>query len=132
MSITPKRLISVTIISTAVLITGGKSVNVNGNTITGSGNYGARLIGSATMCTIVNNICLDNAGGISLEAVSMCNVSGNLCMRGSGTPEDYDALKVTIRATLGASNNIISGNLVMGKNIEDSGTGNLVVNNKFE
>ena len=117
---------------TAVLITGGKSVNVNGNTITGSGNYGARLIGSATMCTIVNNICLDNAGGISLEAVSMCNVSGNLCMRGSGTPEDYDALKVTIRATVGASNNIISGNLVMGKNIEDSGTGNLVVNNKFE
>ena len=117
---------------TAVLITGGKSVNVNGNTITGSGNYGARLIGSATMCTIVNNICLDNAGGISLEAVSMCNVSGNLCMRGSGTPEDYDALKVTIRATAGASNNIISGNLVMGKNIEDSGTGNLVVNNKFE
>lgn len=117
---------------TAVLITGGKSVNVNGNTITGSGNYGARLIGSATMCTIVNNICLDNAGGISLEAVSMCNVSGNLCMRGSGTPEDYDSVKVTIRTTAGASNNIISGNLVMGKNIEDSGTGNLVTNNKFE
>lgn len=117
---------------TAVLITGGKSVNVNGNTITGSGNYGARLIGSATMCTIVNNICLDNAGGISLEAVSMCNVSGNLCMRGSGTPEDYDSAKITIRTTAGASNNIISGNLVMGKNIEDSGTGNLVTNNKFE
>ena len=117
---------------TAVLITGSKSINVNGNTITGSGNYGARLIGSATMCTIVNNICLDNAGGISLEAVSMCNVSGNLCMRGSGTPEDYDSAKVTIRTTAGASNNIISGNLVMGKNIEDSGTGNLVTNNKFE
>ena len=117
---------------TAVLINGGKSIKVDGNTITGSTNYGVRLFNGATMCTISGNICLDNAGGISIEDAGMCSVSGNLCMRGSGTPEDYDALKVTIRATSASSNNIIAGNLVMGKDVEDSGTGNLVVNNKFE
>ena len=117
---------------TAVLITGSKSIKVDGDTITGSVNYGIRLIGSTTMCTLANNVCLDNAGGISLESASMCNVSDNLCMRGSGTPEDYDSTKITIRATSASSNNIIAGNLVMGKNVEDSGTGNLVINNKFE
>ena len=117
---------------TAVFINGGKSIKVDGNTITGSVNYGVRLIGSTTMCTLANNVCLDNAGGISLESASMCSVSGNLCMRGSGTTEDYDSTKITIRATSASSNNIIAGNLVMGKDVEDSGTGNLVINNKFE
>ena len=117
---------------TAVLVNGGKSTKVDGNTITGSTNYGVRLFSGATMCTLSNNICLDNAGGISIEDASMCSVGGNLCMRGSGTPEDYDSEKVTIRATSASSNNIIAGNLVMGKGVEDSGTGNLVVNNKFE
>lgn len=116
---------------TAVLINGGKSIKVDGNTITGSTNYGIRIFGDAVMCALSGNICLDNAGGISIEDASMCSATGNQCMRGSGSPEDYDATKVTIRVTSGSSN-IIAGNLVMGKDVEDTGTGNLVVNNKFE
>ena len=118
--------------SEAVACTGAKLIEISGNHITGSSKNGIRTTDGTTMCNIVNNICLDNAGGISLEDTSMCNVSGNLCMRGSGTPSDYDSTNATIRATSGSANNIISGNLVMGKDVDDSGTGNLVVNNKFE
>ena len=81
--------------------------------------------------TIANNNCYNNDIGIEIDLSStFCTVTGNTCIRGTGTAEDYSSGQHTIRCL--GSNNLITGNNIMGKNYVDAGTGNTWANNKYE
>jgi hypothetical protein len=60
-------------------------------------------------------------------------VTGNTCIRGIGTPEDYTTDQHTILLSgTGNNYNLISSNNCMGKApVVEGGTGNTVINNKW-
>jgi parallel beta-helix repeat protein len=107
------------------------------NTIIGNtcnnGIYGIRIIDSSKN-TITGNTCSSNDFGILLLLASSNNiVTGNTCTRGTGLPTDYTTMQNTIWL-VGTDNNynLISNNNCMGKApMVDGGTGNTVINNKW-
>lgn len=108
---------------------GAKRVTVVNNTISGC----ARGICSGAagyayfLQIIARNLCVDNEYGIVCQ-VDQSLIEGNICIRGSGTSADYSADQYTIMSN--GDNCLICGNLVLGKAVAVSGTGNTVVNNK--
>lgn len=72
--------------------------------------------------------------GILLNGSSRNLIAGNSAYIGSGDPADYTDAEYTIKLSGDSNNdNLVIGNLIMGKNyIADGGTGNTFVNNKYE
>ena len=109
------------------------------NTITGNtcnnNDIGISLNDNARNNTITGNTCNNNDIGISLNDNSNNNtVAGNTCIRETGQSSDYTSSQYTIIVTpdaTKASNNLIAGNNIMGKNYIDNGTNNTWANNKY-
>ena len=72
--------------------------------------------------------------GIYLSSSSNNTVTGNTCIRGTGLTTDYTASQHTIQLSgTGNSYNLIAMNNCMGKAVTNGGgTGNTLVNNKFD
>lgn len=101
------------------------------NTITGNccndASYGISV--SSNSGAITGNACINNSScGIRVRG-DRNTVAGNVCQRGDGTSDDYTSSQYTINCT--GDNNLIVGNIIMGKNYTDSGTGNTWANNKY-
>jgi parallel beta-helix repeat protein len=110
----------------------------NNNTVTGNtcnnNSNGISLSSSSNNNTVTGNTCNNNSYGIRLYSSSDNNITGNTCIRGTGTPEDYTTDQHTILLS-GTSNNynLISSNDCMGKApVVEGGTGNTLVNNKWD
>jgi parallel beta-helix repeat protein len=106
------------------------------NTVTGNtsnnNSYGIYLRGSNN--TVTGNTYNNNDEGIYLNKSNNNTVTGNTCIRGTGLATDYTTNQHTIRLQ-GTNNNynLISNNNCMGKAVTNGGgTGNTLVNNKFD
>jgi len=108
------------------------------NTVTGNActnnSYGILLHSSSNNNTITGNTCNNNnSDGIYLYSSSNNTITGNTCIRGEGTSEDYNTDQYTIRLQGTSNYNLISSNNCMGKEVVvEGGTGNTLVNNKFD
>ena len=105
---------------------------VTGNTCNNNGT-GIRLYSSSNN-TVTGNTCNNNDSGIFLGSSSNNTVTGNTCIRGTGLTTDYTASQHTIQLSgTGNSYNLIAMNNCMGKAVTNGGgTGNTLVNNKFD
>jgi parallel beta-helix repeat protein len=110
----------------------------NNNTVTGNtcnnNIYGIYLYSSSNNNTVTGNTCNNNIYGIQLYSSSNNTITGNTCIRGTGLSTDYTASQHTIRLS-GTDNNynLIAINNCMGKAVtNEGGTGNTLVNNKFD
>jgi parallel beta-helix repeat protein len=108
---------------------------ITGNTCNNNNSAGIYLNSSCNNNTITGNTYNNNGTGIYL--FTSCNnntVTGNTCIRGTGLATDYTASQHTIRLRgSGNSYNLISNNNCMGKAVtNEGGTGNTLVNNKFD
>lgn len=112
----------------------GLQIDGNKATYTASYNYGIYLYSSSNN-TVTGNTCNNNSGyGINLQTSSNNTVTGNTCIRGTGLTTDYTASQHTIQLSgTGNSYNLIAMNNCMGKAVTNGGgTGNTLVNNKFD
>ena len=114
--------------------------NSSNNTITGNtcnyNDYGIYFDASRNN-TVTGNTCYNNnTCGICLGFASSSNntITGNTCIRGIGLTGDYTTNQHTIQLSgTGNSYNLISNNNCMGKAVTvGGGTGNTLVNNKFD
>ncbi len=98
-------------------------------------NYGIYLNSSSNDNTVTGNTCNNNNNsGIHLYSSSNNTVTCNTCIRGTGQASDYTGTQHTIRLN-GTNNsyNLIAMNNCMGKAVtNEGGTGNTLVNNKFD
>ena len=116
-------------VGTGISSSGTKN-NTIGNNIKNS-NYGINM--NQTKNSVFNGNCMyDCNTGIFIKFAENCNVSDNVCMRGAGLSSDYSDTQGTITILDGAKNNLIYGNLIMGKNYTNSGTNNTITNNKYQ
>ena len=119
--------------------TGISSNSSSNNTITcntcTNNNDGIYLYSSSNNNTVTGNTCNNNTGsGFSLDSANRNTVTGNTCIRGTGLATDYTESQYTIRLKGTVNNyNLISNNNCMGKAVTNGGgTGNTLVNNKFD
>ena len=98
-----------------------------------SNNLGIYLADSSNS-TITGNTCNNNSLGIDLEDSDNNTITGNNCIRGTGQAGDYTASQHTIQLEgTGNNYNLIAMNNCMGKAVTNGGgTGNTLVNNKFD
>ena len=85
---------------------------------TGNSKYG---ISAGNNCIIANNSIVNYKTGVSLMGITKSMISNNNIL----------ANDQSINIDSYSSNNMVVGNLVWGKNITNKGTGNVVVNNKY-
>ena len=106
---------------------------VTGNTCNNNVVYGISLQLSNNN-TVTGNTCNNNDYGILLDSSSRNTVTSNTCIRGTGLTTDYTASQYTIQLSgTGNNYNLISNNNCMGKAVTNGGgTGNTLVNNKFD
>ena len=107
---------------------------ITGNTSNSNTSAGIYLGTSSKNNTITGNTCNNNGTGIYLYESSNNTITGNTCIRGTGQAGDYTTTEYTIRLR-GTTNkyNLIAMNNCMGKAVtNDGGTGNTLVNNKFD
>jgi parallel beta-helix repeat protein len=108
---------------------------VTGNTCNNNNSHGIYLGSSSNNNTVTGNTCNNNNScGIYLYKASNNTVTGNTCIRGTGLTTDYTASQHTIQLSgTGNSYNLIAMNNCMGKAVTNGGgTGNTLVNNKFD
>ena len=113
--------------------------NSSNNTVTGNNcnnnSSGIYLYLTSSNNTVTGNTCYNNSSGIYLYSSSSNNtVTGNTCIRGTGLSTDYTSSQHTIRLRQTGNNyNLIAMNNCMGKAVtNEGGTGNTLVNNKFD
>jgi parallel beta-helix repeat protein len=110
---------------------------VTGNTCSNNEDFGIYLFFSSNN-TLTGNTCNNNNSGICLEDSSNNNaITGNTCIRGNGLAMNYTASQHTIWLiylfTPPSNYNLIAMNNCMGKAVtNEGGTGNTLVNNKFD
>ena len=113
-------------------LSGSHNNAITGNTCNNN-NRGINL-SSSNINTVTGNTCNNNNYGIYLSSSNINTVTGNNYIRGTGLSTDYTAIQHTIRFA-GTDNNynLISNNNCMGKAVtSEGGTGNTLVNNKFD
>jgi parallel beta-helix repeat protein len=107
---------------------------ITGNSCSGNGDNGISFYASKNN-TVTGNIFYNNNSGIFMAGSSRNNaITGNVCIRGTGQASDYTESQHTILLN-GTSNgyNLIAMNNCMGKApVVEGGTGNTLVNNKFD
>ena len=104
----------------------GSNSTITSNTCNNN-NSGIYLYGNNS--AIIGNTCnYNNNKGIYL-AGSSSTIIGNTCIQGTGKPSDYADSQYTIKTS--GTNNLITGNNIMGKNYVDEGTNNTFTNNKY-
>lgn len=112
----------------------GIQISGDNNTIIGNtcnNNDKGIFIDKGNNNTIAGNTCNNNDTGIYLFFLSSNNtIIGNTCIRGTGQPSDYSSSQHTIQIYSG-ENNLITGNVIMGKNYTDNGSNNTWANNKY-
>jgi len=106
----------------------------NGNSACGIliSNYSVNTDAAGTVCT--GNTCIDNnTAGIRITFnANHSMVSGNVCSRGAGAPGDYTSSQYTIFVESSATDNLVVGNIIMGKNyVNNGGATNVFANNKY-
>lgn len=115
----------------------GISLRGAGNTVTGNscasnGVEGILIDTSSSKNTLMGNTCVDNSVGICLKGSSKNSVTGNTCIRGGGDVSDYTSEQYTIYLTGTSNRNLVSSNIILGKDYtNDGGTSNTFVNNKY-
>ena len=116
-----------------ICLSGSSDSTITGNICYENGSSGICLTGSSNN-TIPGNICYGNLSGVCLSSSSNSTITGNTCVRGTGLAADYSGMQHTIQLAGTANNyNLISNNNCMGKAVTIAGgTGNTVVNNKFD
>jgi len=108
------------------------------NTVTGNtcndNSRGIELYSSSNNNTVTGNTCYNNSSGIYLSSSSNNTITGNACIRGTGQTSDYTSDQYTIRLQGTANSyNLIASNNCMGKApVVEGGTGNTVINNKWD
>ncbi|NMA23995.1 MAG: right-handed parallel beta-helix repeat-containing protein [Spirochaetales bacterium] len=108
------------------------------NTVTGNtcnNNNNGIYIRDSSNNTVTGNTGNNNYNsGIYLRDSSNNNITGNVCIRGTGQTSDYTSDQYTIRLQGTANSyNLISSNNCMGKApVVEGGTGNTLVNNKWD
>jgi parallel beta-helix repeat protein len=108
----------------------------NDNIITGNtcnNNSRGIYLYSSSNNTVTGNTCNNNTYGFYLYLSSRNIVTSNTCIRGTGLSTDYTTSQYTIRLYgTGNSYNLIAMNNCMGKApVVEGGTGNTVINNKW-
>ena len=118
--------------STGINLSSSSNNTVTGNTCNNN-NYGIYLSSSSNN-TVTGNTCNNNNYGICLQTSSNNTVTGNTCIRGTGLTTDYTSSQHTIQLYgTGNNYNLIAMNNCMGKAVTNGGgTGNTLVNNKFD
>ena len=115
-----------------ITLTSSSNNTVTGNTCNNNSYNGITLTSSSNN-TITGNTCNNNnSSGINMFSSSNNTVTGNTCVRGTGQTSDYASNQNTIYVISAASNNLFTGNNIMGKNYVDNGSNNTWANNKFE
>ena len=118
--------------SYGIYLSSASSNTITGNTCNDNDSSGISL-NSSSSNVVTGNTCNNNSPGISLDSSSRNVVTGNTCIRGTGLATDYAVYQNTMKLS-GADNNynLISNNNCMGKAVANGGgTGNTLVNNKF-
>lgn len=114
--------------------------------------YAIRVSGDSRFVTVSNNISTNSEIGISADANDL-SIVGNICYnsktsgisvsgdrnivasnityRGTGTSGDYTSSQNTISLLSTSEDCLVSNNLIMGKNITNSGTTNSLYDNKY-
>lgn len=110
----------------------GKEIIANNflsNSSNGSGAIHINITSSNNDDDVIvrGNFCVDCYVGIVVY-VSRAIIAENCCIRGEGTAGDYGVNNYSIRVF--GNNNLVIGNLTLGKPITISGTGNTAINNK--
>ena len=109
----------------------------NNNAVTGNtcnNNSSGVDLDDSSSNIVTGNTCNDNSSGIYVYFSSNSTVTCNSCIRGTGQASDYTASQHTIKLS-GAGNNynLVAMNNCMGKSVTtEGGTGNTLVNNKFD
>lgn len=105
------------------------AVSIIGNTFRWNGPQFIK----AVKCAVLGNICYNAGKGIEINQTTLSVIDGNVFVRKEGAASDYSSTQYTIRlAGTQNSKNLISNNLIYGKNYtSDGGTGNTFVNNKY-
>jgi parallel beta-helix repeat protein len=109
----------------------------NNNTVTGNAcnNNGSGIfLDYVNNNTVTGNTCNNNDYGIYLESTSNNTITSNTCIRGTGLETDYTTSQHTIQLYgTGNKYNLVAMNNCMGKAVTNGGgTGNTLVNNKFD
>ena len=118
--------------SSAILLSGNKEI-VTDNHIFDS-DIGINLSGSNS-CIVSDNILSNvESKAISLSDSLYNNIISNSCNRGNNTESDYTEIQYSIYLSGSSSNNLITNNMIMGKDVIDT-TGNktnTVIYNKYD
>ena len=119
--------------NSGIYLSDSRNNTVTGNTCCNNNYCGIYLKGS-NYNTVTGNTCNNNYSGIYLSGSNYNTVTSNTCIRGTGLAADYTASQHTIRLQgTGNSYNLIAMNNCMGKAVtNEGGTGNTLVNNKFD
>ena len=113
-------------------------ISSSNNTVTSNtcnNTYYGIYLNSSSNNIVTSNTCNNNASnGIRLGSSSNNTVTSNTCIRGTGLTTDYTTGQHTIQlGGTGNSYNLIAINNCMGKAVTNGGgTGNTLVNNKFD
>jgi len=118
---------------TGIYLTYNSDSTITGNTC--NNNDTGIYLDSNSDSTITGNTCNNNGySGIGINYSNNNTITGNTCIRGTGQASDYSSDQYTISLDGSDNNyNLISSNNCMGKAVKNGGgTGNTLVNNKFD
>lgn len=118
--------------SNSVRVSGDFNKITCNKVIGNSNNSGIYLAGDFNI--VFGNECRDNFYQINLNGANNNIITSNICIRGTGLPSDYGSSYGTINLFESTNNyNLIAMNNCMGKAVTiGGGTGNTLVNNKFD
>ena len=120
--------------SGGIYIAYSSNIIVGNNIVHGLPGNGITLY-YADYTLVTGNISNNNDSGIRLSGYSNYNtITGNTCIRGTGLATDYTENQYTINLVTSSNNyNLITNNSCMGKAVTSAGgTGNTLINNKFD
>ena len=121
-----------------IYVTNSNHNQINNNNVNECGSYGIHVITACNDNNISSNKVYNTNGVVLGTGATHNTLNGNNIMRGTGITSDYSTtnsiVKYTIWVTSGATKNLISNNMIFGKNYVNnagSSAGNTFSNNKY-